>query len=85
LEQAIAWQIAVYDQLEKLTSMPASKPLALENQHFQFDVREALVGFGSRPRYRAIFTIRDDIVHILALLDGAQDELRPGDLKIIDD
>ena len=85
LEQAILWQVAVYDQLETLISMPTSRPLASENPDFPFEVREALVGLGARPRYRAIFTIRGDVVHILAFLDGAQDALRPGDLKTLDD
>ncbi len=81
LDQAITWEIAVYDQLAGLASLPERKPLAVENPSFPFDVREALIGLGSRPRYRAIFTIRDNVVHILAFLDSAQDKIRPGDLK----
>jgi plasmid stabilization system protein ParE len=82
LEQAIVWQDAIYSQLEALKEMPERRPLAAENPYFSFDVREALIGLGSRPRYRAIFTIQNDAVHVLTVLDAAQDQLQPGDLEV---
>ena len=82
LDQAIRWQKAIYSQLEELKEMPERRPLAAENPHFPFDIREAFVGLGSRPRYRAIFTIRDDAVHILTVLDAAQEELELGEIKV---
>jgi hypothetical protein len=37
-------------------------------------------GVGSRPTHRAVFTIADDFVLVLAVRHGAQDQLRPGGL-----
>jgi hypothetical protein len=43
-------------------------PTSVENSKFEFDIHQLLVGKGSRKTYRAIFTIKDSVVHILALL-----------------
>jgi hypothetical protein len=37
-------------------------------------------GLGSRPGYRAIFTIKDDEVFVLALRAAEQDRLTPDDV-----
>ncbi len=82
LDQAIAWQDAVYGQLETLKQMPERCSLAAENSQFPFDIREILVGIGHRPRYRAIFTVHGKVVHVLTVLDAAQDKLKSSDLEV---
>ena len=44
------------------------------------ELRDKLVGLGSRPSYRAVFTIRDDTVHVLTVRRGSQEPLHSVDL-----
>ena len=78
--QAVVWVEAIYQQLAMLAEMPERCPVARENDAFDFEIRQLLVGLGNHPRYRAIFTVRNEVVHVLALLDGAQDQLAEGNL-----
>jgi hypothetical protein len=57
-------------------------PLAPENAEFPFDIREKPVGLGSRPSYRAVFTIQENVVLVLTVQRGAQDALRPEDIGV---
>ena len=75
IDQALQWSDAVYDQLEMLREFPERHPLASENDEFSYEIREKLVGLGSRPGYRAIFTIKDDEVFILTVRAGEEDRL----------
>lgn len=77
VEQALQWSDAVYDQLETLAQFPESHGLSAENGEFPFEIRDKLVGLGSRPGYRAVFTIKDDMVCILCVRRGSEDVLRP--------
>lgn len=54
-----------YNEIERviqsrLASMPASCPLAPENNDFDFEVRQLIYG-----RYRILFTITGDLVRVL--------------------
>ena len=66
-EQASRWKDAVYEQLETLRTFPERHPLAPENPEFPFDIREKPVGLGSRPSYRAVFTIQENLVLVLTV------------------
>jgi len=81
-EQASRWKDAVYEQLETLYTFPERHPLAPENAEFPFDIREKPVGLGSRPSYRAVFTIQENVVLVLTVQRGAQDALRPEDIGV---
>lgn len=63
VEQAIRWSDAVYDQLEELSDFPESYSLSAEAGEFAYAIRDKLVGLGSRPNYRAVFTIKRDTVY----------------------
>ncbi len=78
--QAEDWLIVIYSQIASLSSLPNRCPAAIENSKFDVEIKQLSVGKGSRKRYRVIFTIVDDTVHVLSLLDGAQDKLGPDDL-----
>lgn len=57
VEQALRWTDTIYDHLETLRNFPESHSLAAENDEFPYEIREQLIGRGSRLGYRAIFTV----------------------------
>ena len=75
--EAIAWMDAIYEQLKELQTMPEQHGFAHENAEFDFDLRQKLIGIGSRKTYRALFTIRGSTVHVLELLADEQDDWIP--------
>ena len=75
------WTDAVYHQIATLAEFPASHGLSAENGDFPYEIRDKLIGVGSRPSYRAVFTIRGDSVHVLAVRRGAQSDLRPDEIE----
>ncbi|MCA9123954.1 type II toxin-antitoxin system RelE/ParE family toxin [Candidatus Peribacteria bacterium] len=82
VEQAIRWFNAVHKQLGTLRTFPESHGLSLENGEFPYEIRDKLVGLGSRPGYRAVFTIMDDTVHVLTVRSSSEDRLRADELTI---
>jgi len=80
-QQAADWFWTVRDQLETLSESPESYGLSVENDLFPYEIRDKLVGLGSRLRYRAIFTIRNDEVFVLAVRAGEEDRVSPGDVE----
>ncbi len=80
VEQAEHWFHAIHEQLETLAQFPESHGLSADNEEFPIELRDKLVGLGSRRSYRAVFTIRGDTVHVLTLRRGAQERLHPLDL-----
>ena len=80
IEQALKWSNAVYDQLESLRDFPESCSLSAENDEFDYEIREKLVGLGTRPGYRAIFTIKGNEVFVLTVRAGEQDRLTTDDV-----
>jgi len=81
-DQAVKWFYAARQQILSLKQMPESNGLSAENAEFPYEIRDKLIGLGSRRSYRAIFTIRDDEVLVLAVLRSAQDSLSPSDVEI---
>jgi len=79
-EQAVRWKDAIYEQLASLSLTPERHAIAEENPDFPFEIREKLVGVGSRRSYRAVFTIQHRVVYVLTVQRGAQDTLRPEDI-----
>mgnify|MGYP000615313655 CR=1 FL=1 len=51
-----------------------------ENDDLLFELRDRLVGLGSRRSYRAVFTIRGDTVFVLRVRPAAEQRLHPLDL-----
>lgn len=79
VEKALQWADAVYQQLDSLVDFPESNGLSAENGEFPYEIRDKLVGLGSRPGYRGVFTIKDDVVYVLSVRRAAQDVLRSSD------
>ena len=80
-EQAIKWANTVYDQIETLRGFPESHALSTENDLFSFEIRDKLVGLGSRPSYRAIFTIKGHEVFVLMVRAAQEDGIVPADIN----
>lgn len=80
VDQAVKWFFAVRDQILSLKQQPESHGLSAENFDFPYDIRDKLIGLGARPSYRAVFTIRDETVYVLAVLRSSQDVLHPDDV-----
>ena len=64
-----------------MRDFPESHSLSAENDNFPYEIRDQLVGLGSRPRYRAVFTIKDDEVFVLSVRAGEEDHLTLGDME----
>lgn len=82
VEQAVRWFYAVRKQLRSLRTFSESHGLSPENGDFPYEIRDKLVGLGSHPGYRAVFTIVDDTVHVLTVRSGAEDRLRADDITV---
>lgn len=80
-DQAITWFDSIYEQLESLRGMPERFPIAPENGSVEVEIREMPLGVGSRPSYRAVFTIKPLEVHILTVRRASQDALPTVDIE----
>jgi len=79
--QAARWYAGFYKSISALKVNPERWPLSFENERFGYPIRDLLYGLGSRPTHRAVFTIRADMVVVLAIRHLAQQELEPKDLR----
>ncbi|MBL8816785.1 MAG: type II toxin-antitoxin system RelE/ParE family toxin [Planctomyces sp.] len=81
VEQAARWLDAIQSQLESIMNSPESYSLSAENDEFPYEIRDKLLGLGTRPSHRAVFTIKDDTIFVLTVQRSAQDVLRPSDVE----
>ena len=79
--QALVWYDAAVAAIYSLESHPERHALSPENQQFAYEIRDLLFGIGSRPSYRAVFTIQGNAVHVLTVRRAAQDAVAPEDLQ----
>jgi plasmid stabilization system protein ParE len=73
---ATRWYNSLEKTILKLGKYPRRFPVAAENDKFPEEIRELLHG-KKTMRYRIIFTIRDDAVHVLYVRHAARDEIEP--------
>ena len=73
---AAKWYNALEKKIPTLRSFPRRCPVAAEDDKFPEEIREMLHG-PKRQRYRILFTIREDAVHVLYVRHSAQDEIEP--------
>jgi plasmid stabilization system protein ParE len=78
-EVAARWYNGFIKKIDNLRSRPHRCPLAAENDRFPEEIRELIYGRGGKRvhKYRIIFTIREDTVHILYVRHTARDEIEP--------
>lgn len=65
------WFHGIVEAINTLQDFPARCPLAPENGHFAEEIRQLLYG-RRRDRYRILFTIGEESVHVLHIRHGAQ-------------
>lgn len=78
--QAARWYHAFAGAMVSLEKNPERCPLARESELVPFEIRDLTFGVGKRPTHRAVFTIRPDVVLILAIRHLAQESLSRDDL-----
>lgn len=78
--EAARWYEAAFEAIYKLDRFPESHSIAFEGDNFPFEIRELHFGLGSRPSYRAVFTVEGDTVHVLTVRRASQDTFRPDEL-----
>ncbi len=80
-DQALSWFDAIYAQLETLRDLPDRFSVSPENDLVEVQILEMPLGMGKRPSYRAIFTITQSEVRVLAVRRATQDRMTPPDLE----
>lgn len=74
---ATAWSSALNSALERLKSNPTGCVLASENDDAPIEIREFSFKTRRGRRYRGIFEIQYDVVHVLHIRGPGQELLRP--------
>lgn len=70
-ETAVRWYNGLREEIASLSSLPTRCSLAPEDAAFEYEIRHLLYGRKGR-RYRILFTIVDDRVHVLHFRHWAQ-------------
>ena len=82
LEQALEWTSAVQSKIESLSVSPARCRLARENDQFDCEIHQLLVGLGRHLTHRVLFTIRDSTVFVLTVRSNRQDDVESEDVEV---
>ncbi|MBI3837036.1 MAG: type II toxin-antitoxin system RelE/ParE family toxin [Planctomycetia bacterium] len=77
--QAARWYNEFARALVILAENPERWPLSAESGVFPVEIRDLRFGAGSRPTHRAVFTIRDGLILVLAIRHLAQRALETDD------
>lgn len=77
-QAALRWYQGFVKSILQIGENPNRFGVIRERQSFPSELRQLL--YGRRRNYRAIFTIRDDRVVVLAIRHAAQDDLTMDDL-----
>ena len=75
-DAATRWFRNLVKKIESLESMPERHPIAPESDDFPEQIRETFLG-KRHNKYRILFAIRGEAVHVLHVRHGARDALRP--------
>jgi len=78
--QAVKWYNLFLDAIESIKNNPEKYPLSPENKSFPFEIRELRFGVGRHKTHRAVFTIRPDMVLVIAVRHMAQQAICPEDV-----
>jgi plasmid stabilization system protein ParE len=73
-EPGIRWYARLNKAIQSLSYLPTRCGLAPENPSVPFEMRELLYGHRSHV-YRILFTIEEDIVHVLHIRHGKRRQL----------
>ena len=78
--QAVKWYNLFMDAIAKIQINPEKYPLSLENKSFPYEIHELRFGVGRRKTHRAVFTIRPEMVLVIAVKHLAQQSITPDDV-----
>jgi plasmid stabilization system protein ParE len=78
--QAERWYNGFLKAMQGLSRNPQRCPKSPESPRLLMETRDLYYGLGRRKTHRAVFTIRSDMVLVLAIRHLAQDELTPDDI-----
>lgn len=70
-ESAGRWFTGLIAAVESLSMFPNRCPIAPENDVFDVEIRQLLYGKRSQV-YRILFTVEENVVHVLHIRHGAQ-------------
>jgi plasmid stabilization system protein ParE len=76
---AVKWYNGLTRAIRSLRQNPLRCPLARENSHFSFEVRELLYG-GRHQKHRILFTMHANLVLVLHIRHSARQDLTESDL-----
>lgn len=80
VDQAELWFNMVHEQLQQLDLFPESNAVSVESDEFGIELRDKLIGLGSRRSYRAVFTIKGSTVYVLRVRRASEQRLHPVDM-----
>ena len=78
--QAARWYNSFARAIVSLGNTPGRWPFAAENGTFPYEIRELHFGLAARPTHRAVFTIRERMVLVVAVRHLAQRAITPQDV-----
>ena len=73
-ERAEKWYRGLFERIETLKKFPERCPRAEESEHYGEELRYLTYGKRSDV-FRILFTIRDDVIRIIAMHHEAQDSI----------
>jgi plasmid stabilization system protein ParE len=78
---AARWYESFWDATQRLKNFPQSCSLAPESHRFPEVVRCMLFGTKKGRTYRALFVVRDDVVHILCVRGPGEKPVKPKEIE----
>ena len=75
---AVKWRRGLEEHLRRLTYLAGSLPFAEENRHAPCEVRQLLFG-----KFRILYTIDDDVAHVLTVRHGHRRPMSVAELNRI--
>jgi hypothetical protein len=74
LDEAERWYTTFSRAIEAIPDHPLQHPVARANDAFPFELRALHFGISSFPTHRALFTIRPDVIVVLAIRGAAEQD-----------
>lgn len=80
-EGAARWYESFWDATERLKRFPLVCDIAAESHRFPEEVRCMLFGTKRGRTYRALFVVREDVVHVLCVRGPGERSVKPKDIQ----